>query len=109
MANEIFANLSLLMGMEREGLKDLHGEMKQAMRMNYYPICARPDLVLGVSPHSDGSSITLLLQDDDEINGLQIKHKGCWVPVKLLPNAIVVNLGDALEVHTLTNLLFVNN
>lgn len=95
-ADEIFANLSLLMGMERGSLKDIHGGMKQAMRMNYYPICARPDLVLGVSPHSDGSSITLLLQDD-EITSLQIKHKGRWVPVKPIPNAIVVNIGDVME------------
>lgn len=86
------------MGMERGSLKDIHGGMKQAMRMNYYPICARPDLVLGVSPHSDGSSITLLLQDD-EITSLQIKHKGRWVPVKPIPNAIVVNIGDVMEVN----------
>ena len=23
------------------------------MRMNYYPACPRPDLVLGLSPHAD--------------------------------------------------------
>ncbi|XP_059669683.1 protein SRG1-like [Cornus florida] len=94
--NKIFANLSLLMGMERESLKEYHGEMKQAMRLNYYPTCSRPDLVMGVSPHLDASSITLLLQDN-ETTGLQIKHKGGWVPVKPIPNAIVVNIGDAME------------
>lgn len=90
--------MSVLMGMERENLKDIHGVLKLAIRMNYYPVCARPDLVLGVSPHSDASSITLLLQDD-EITGLQIKHKGIWVPVKPIPNALVVNIGDAMEVN----------
>ncbi|KAK0593208.1 hypothetical protein LWI29_032936 [Acer saccharum] len=94
---ELLANLSLLMGMEEEDLKSLHGEMKQAMRMNYYPLCSRPELVLGISPHSDASTITLLLQDD-ELTGLQIRHKQNWVPVKPIPNAIVVNIGDALEV-----------
>ncbi|PSR93124.1 hypothetical protein CEY00_Acc27734 [Actinidia chinensis var. chinensis] len=93
---EIFANLSILMGMERNGLEELHGEMKQGMRLNYYPTCFKPELVLGVSPHSDASSITLLLQDDD-ITALQIKHDGGWVPVKPIPNAIVVNMGDAME------------
>ncbi|KAK0592597.1 hypothetical protein LWI29_022056 [Acer saccharum] len=96
-AEELLANLSLLMGMEREDLKSLHGEMKQAMRMNYYPLCSRPELVLGISPHSDASTITLLIQDDD-INGLQIRQKQKWVPIKPIPNAIVVNIGDALEV-----------
>ncbi|KAK2637334.1 hypothetical protein Ddye_032126 [Dipteronia dyeriana] len=94
---ELLANLSLLMGMEKEELKSLHGEMKQAMRMNYYPLCSRPELVLGISPHSDASTITLLIQDD-ELTGLQIRHKQKWVPVKPIPNAIVVNVGDALQV-----------
>ena len=58
--------------------------------MNYYPNCSRPELVLGVSPHSDASSITLLIQDDD-ITGLQIRHEEGWVPVKPIPNAIVIN------------------
>ncbi|KAK9189444.1 hypothetical protein WN943_018041 [Citrus x changshan-huyou] len=94
---EIFAKLSLLMGMDKDGLKMLHGEMKQATRMNYYPTCSRPELVLGVSPHSDASTITLLLQDD-KITGLQIKHKDSWIPVKPIPDAIVVNIGDVTEV-----------
>ncbi|KAL5733191.1 hypothetical protein ACOSQ2_032883 [Xanthoceras sorbifolium] len=95
-AEELLANLSLLMGMEKEDLIPLHGEMKQATRMNYYPPCSRPELVLGVSPHSDASTITLRLQDD-EITGLQIRHKQKWVPVKPIPNAIVVNIGDVIE------------
>ncbi|XVF83720.1 hypothetical protein PTKIN_Ptkin16aG0514400 [Pterospermum kingtungense] len=96
-AEEICANLSVLMGMDRDGLKRLIGDHKQGIRMNYYPACSRPDLVLGVSPHSDGSILTLLLQDD-EITGLQIKHKEAWIPVKPVPNSLVVNIGDATEI-----------
>ncbi|XP_048326134.2 S-norcoclaurine synthase 1 [Ziziphus jujuba] len=93
---EICECLSRLMGLDKHGLKRLHGVMKQSMRLNYYPRCSRPDLVLGVSPHSDGGSITFLLQDD-EITALQIKYKERWLPVKPIPNALVVNVGDALE------------
>ncbi|KAF8397444.1 hypothetical protein HHK36_016361 [Tetracentron sinense] len=93
---ELLSNLSLLMNMDKDGLLVLHGEMKQGMRLNYYPTCCRPDLVLGVSPHSDASTITVLLQDD-EITGLQIQHEGSWVPVKPVPNALVVNIGDVIE------------
>ncbi|KAL9388767.1 hypothetical protein Peur_017372 [Populus x canadensis] len=97
LAEEIFANISLLMGMDKDAVKRLHGKiMKQAIRMNYYPTCSRPDLVLGVSPQSDPSAITLLLQDDD-ITGLQIRHREGWVPVKPIPNAIVANIGDVIE------------
>ncbi|XVF83721.1 hypothetical protein PTKIN_Ptkin16aG0514500 [Pterospermum kingtungense] len=96
-AEELYANISVLMGMDRDGLKRLQGDLKQAVRLNYYPPCSRPDLVLGVSPHSDGTAITLLLQDDN-VTGLQIKHKEDWIPVKPIPNSLVVNVGDVLEI-----------
>ncbi|XP_021295899.1 protein SRG1-like [Herrania umbratica] len=98
-AEELYANFSVLMGLDRDGLKRLQGELKQGIRMNYYPVCSRPDLVLGISPHSDGSTFTLLLQDD-EVTGLQIKHKQVWVPVKPIPNSLVVNVGDAAEIQS---------
>ena len=62
---EILDNMSALMGMDSNGLKRLDGDMKRYMRMNYYPPCSRPDLFLGVSPHSEGGSLTVLLQDND--------------------------------------------
>ena len=65
--------------------------------MSYYPPCPKHELVLGASPHSDGGSITLLLQSDDVV-GLQIKHKGGWIPIKPIPNAFVINIADVLEV-----------
>ncbi|KAL0298085.1 UNVERIFIED_CONTAM: protein SRG1 [Sesamum calycinum] len=85
------------MGVERDVLKQLHGEVKQGTRMNYYPVCARPDLVFALSPHCDYTSISFVLQDDD-ITALQIKHKGMWVPVKPIPNAISVLVGDVMEI-----------
>ncbi|KAK4431186.1 putative 2-oxoglutarate-dependent dioxygenase [Sesamum alatum] len=93
---EILGNLSLLMGMERDFLKELHGEVKQGTRMNYYPACARPDLVFALSPHCDNTSLSLVLQEDN-ITALQVKHKGMWVPVKPIPNAMAVLLGDVME------------
>ncbi|KAL0298086.1 UNVERIFIED_CONTAM: protein SRG1 [Sesamum calycinum] len=93
---EILGNLSLLMRVERDVLKELHGEVKQGTRLNYYPACARPDLVFALSPHHDYTSISFVLQEDD-ITALQIKHKEMWVPVKPIPNAISVLVGDVLE------------
>ncbi|WRX12459.1 Non-hem dioxygenase N-terminal domain - like 3 [Theobroma cacao] len=53
----------------------------------------------GFNPHSDGGSLTLLLQDD-EITGLQIRHKEEWIPVKPIPNSLVMNIGDAVEIQS---------
>uniref|UniRef100_A0A1J3K9D5 Protein SRG1 n=1 Tax=Noccaea caerulescens TaxID=107243 RepID=A0A1J3K9D5_NOCCA len=71
----------------------------QSMRMNYYPPCPQPDKVIGLSPHSDAVGLTILLQVN-EVEGLQIKKDGKWVPVLPLPNAFIVNIGDVLEIIT---------
>ncbi|KAJ8648260.1 hypothetical protein MRB53_001283 [Persea americana] len=92
---ELLGNISLMMKMDKSSLEELHGELMQIIRNNYYPICPRPDLVLGLSPHSDSNSITILLQD--EVTGLQIRHDGGWVPITPMPNALLVNIGDCIE------------
>uniref|UniRef100_A0ACD5XK14 Uncharacterized protein n=1 Tax=Avena sativa TaxID=4498 RepID=A0ACD5XK14_AVESA len=71
----------------------------QAVRMNFYPPCPRPDLVLGLSAHSDGSAVTVLQQDAGRV-GLQVRRGDAWVPVHPVPRALVINLGDSLEVLT---------
>ncbi|OMO97244.1 Oxoglutarate/iron-dependent dioxygenase [Corchorus olitorius] len=87
----------VIMGMDKETLLELHKQLVQAYRVNYYPPCSKPDQVLGVSPHSDPGTITILMQDD-YICGLQIQHKGEWVPINPIPNALVVNIGDMTEI-----------
>ncbi|KAL6606102.1 hypothetical protein ACP70R_041755 [Stipagrostis hirtigluma subsp. patula] len=49
-------------------------------RFNYYPACPRPDLVVGLRPHSDVCVITLLLMDKD-VGGLQVLRDGTWYNV----------------------------
>ncbi|CAI9776249.1 unnamed protein product [Fraxinus pennsylvanica] len=72
----------------------------QAVRMNYYPACPRPDLVLGLSPHSDGSALTVLQQGKGNSVGLQILKDSSWIPVQPIPDALVINIGDTIEVLT---------
>nr|XP_010919857.1 S-norcoclaurine synthase 1 [Elaeis guineensis] len=69
----------------------------QSMRINYYPPCPQADKVLGLSPHSDAVGLTLLLQVS-QVQGLQIKRNGGWLPIKPLPGAFVVNIGDVIEI-----------
>lgn len=83
--------------MKEEDMNSLFDEGMQAMRMNYYPPCPQPELVTGLYPHSDGVGLTILLQVN-EMEGLQIKKDGVWIPVSPLPNAFVINIGDILEV-----------
>ena len=42
--------------------------------------------------------LTLLVQVD-EVQGLQIKRNGKWIPIRPVPaGAFIVNIGDILEV-----------
>lgn len=54
----------------------------------------------GVGSHADYGFVTLLLQDD--VGGLEVLPPGAteWAPVEPLPGALVVNLGEMLEVAT---------
>ncbi|KAK3009483.1 hypothetical protein RJ639_015444 [Escallonia herrerae] len=94
---ELFGCLSLIMGLEKDTLLGLHEELTTVMQMNYYPLCSRPDQVLGLTSHTDLGTIAILMQDDD-VTGLQIRHNEGWVPVKPLPNSMVMNIGDILEI-----------
>ncbi|KAF7845466.1 protein SRG1-like [Senna tora] len=96
---EILGCLSVIMGMQKHVLPGLHREIVQALRVNYYPPCSMPGQVLGLSPHSDTSTVTILMQDED-VCGLEIRHKGKWVPVTPLSDALVVNIGDVIEIRS---------
>ncbi|CAM0907861.1 unnamed protein product [Alopecurus aequalis] len=75
-------------------------------RMNYYPPCtSTPEKVLGFSPHSDGSFITILLEVNS-VPGLQIRRHGAWIPVKPRGDALLVNVGDFLEIMTNGRVLY---
>ncbi|KAF5752516.1 hypothetical protein HS088_TW01G00431 [Tripterygium wilfordii] len=82
---------------EREEVMELFDDGMQSMRMTYYPQCPQPELVMGITPHSDATGITILNQLNG-VDGLEIKKDGVWIPVKFLPDAFVVNVGDILEI-----------
>jgi len=76
------------------------------LRLNYYPRCPTPvrpaDLAmavngyLGINHHTDAGALTLLLQD--ERPGLEVFHAGTWMLVEPLPDTLVVNIGDIVQV-----------
>ncbi|WJZ96634.1 hypothetical protein VitviT2T_015298 [Vitis vinifera] len=59
----------MLLGFMAKALKLEKGEMEelfddgmQSVRMSYYPPCPQPELVMGLTSHSDASGISILLQ-----------------------------------------------
>lgn len=98
LAVDIIEQMAKVLGIRDEEMREMITEgIMQTMRMNYYPPCPQPEKVIGLTPHSDGSGISILLQVND-VEGLQIMKDGNWIAVKPLPNAFVVNIGNILEV-----------
>ncbi|KAI3740395.1 hypothetical protein L2E82_30824 [Cichorium intybus] len=93
----ILGQMAKALGMGNEEMSALFDDGTQFIRMNYYPPCPEPELALGFSPHSDATGLTILYQLT-ETPGLQIRKDGKWVSVKPLPNALVVNIGDIMEI-----------
>uniref|UniRef100_A0A0E0AIF2 Fe2OG dioxygenase domain-containing protein n=1 Tax=Oryza glumipatula TaxID=40148 RepID=A0A0E0AIF2_9ORYZ len=66
---------------------------------NYYPACPEPEATMGATKHSDPSFLTVLLQDTS--GGLQAVFprppEERWVDVPPVAGALVVNIGDLLQ------------
>ena len=76
------------------------------VRLNHYPLddILSPQEATSVTPlgdmalhhHSDAGALTILLQDD--VGGLQVEHGQSWIDVEPIPGALVVNIGDMMQV-----------
>ncbi|XP_020588105.1 probable 2-oxoglutarate-dependent dioxygenase At3g111800 isoform X2 [Phalaenopsis equestris] len=91
--------MSLGLGLEEGRLQRAFGghEAGVCMKVNYYPICPQPELALGLSAHTDHGGITVLLPDE-KVSGLQVRHKGEWATVRPVADALIVNVGDQVQI-----------
>jgi hypothetical protein len=96
----IMAVLGESLGVGGGYYREFFADSSSIMRCNYYPPCPEPERTLGTGPHCDPSALTVLLQDGD-VDGLQVLVAGAWRPVRPLPGAFVVNIGDTFMVCTL--------
>ncbi|KDP23161.1 hypothetical protein JCGZ_00344 [Jatropha curcas] len=92
------------LGLDENCFLDQYGERPLVTaRFNYYPPCPMPDKILGLKPHADGSALTILLQDK-EVEGLQFLKDNQWFRVPIIPEALLVNVGDQAEGYALSQL-----
>ncbi|PHT36645.1 Protein SRG1 [Capsicum baccatum] len=97
LAISILNQMAKALKMDEKEMRDLYTDGMQLLRMNYYPPCPEPDRTYGLNPHSDTDALTILMHLN-KTEGLQVRKDNTWVPVKSLPNALTVNIGDMMEI-----------
>jgi len=99
----ISANLGVRGGLLFHAFEPEHASF---VRLNYYPHCPEPAAptglavpergYLGVNHHTDSGALTLLLADEHP--GLEVFVHNTWHAVPPLPGALIINLGDVIQV-----------
>nr|AAM63319.1 flavonol synthase [Arabidopsis thaliana] len=94
LSEKIMEWLSEGLGLRHEALKEgLGGEtIEYLMKINYYPPCPDPELVVGAPDHTDVNGITLLVAN--EALGLQAFKDNQWIDAEYTTSGIIVIIGD---------------
>ncbi|XP_059313786.1 2-oxoglutarate-dependent dioxygenase 19-like isoform X2 [Lycium ferocissimum] len=99
-ARKLLSGISESLGLE-ESFLDRAPDLESGLQIfvgNYYPGCPQPELTMGLPAHSDHGLLTILI--NNQVEGLQLQHQGKWLHVKALPNSLLVNTGDHLEIFS---------
>ena len=91
----LFELLSQALGLKFDHLNRLDCAKERLITSHYYPPCPEPERTIGTVEHTDGTFITILLQD--HIGGLQVLVENKWIDVLPLRGALIVNIGDLLQ------------
>ncbi|VAI61466.1 unnamed protein product [Triticum turgidum subsp. durum] len=81
LTRELFGRLSAELGLQEGAMAEAFGgdDVVLLQKINFYPPCPQPELALGLAPHTDMSTLTVLLPD--EVQGLQIMSNGRYKAV----------------------------
>ncbi|MFS7952237.1 putative deacetoxyvindoline 4-hydroxylase [Helianthus anomalus] len=96
LGEELMSILCDGLGIKSDKLKELSCLEGRVFASHYYPQCPQPELTVGLTSHTDPGVLTMVVQN--EVGGLlQVKCGDDWADVEAVHGAIVVNIGDLLQ------------
>jgi len=106
-ARQLLSSIATILGAAPADLaRAFEPEHSSFLRLNYYPLCAEPAAPesltvpekghLGIGHHTDAGALTVLMQSS--VAGLQVKRRGHWHLVEPEDDALVINIGDIVQV-----------
>ncbi|KAM3316439.1 hypothetical protein ACQJBY_034510 [Aegilops geniculata] len=100
LTRDVLERLSAGLGLEKGAMAEAFAGGDDGLvlmqKVNFYPPCPQPELALGFAPHTDLCALTVLVAND--VPGLQVSKDGHWYDVEHVAGALIVNVGDQIEI-----------
>lgn len=96
-AHSLLEMLAVILGVDCGKFLRLFDKPLTNMTLLHYPVQTAGDQRYGIHPHKDTDALTILVPDP--VGGLMVKQTGArqWITVNAPAAALVVNIGDLLE------------
>ena len=88
------------MGVEAGAFQNTFDPRRGGIRFPFYPeleTFRSDEKLIGYGAHADSGGMVLLRVDRNNPIGTEVLHRGQWLPVPVLPNAIVLNGGTVIH------------
>ena len=97
-AHSLLAMLATVLQVRPEAFLALFQQPLTNMTLLHYPPREPDSRGFGIHPHKDTDALTILAPDP--VGGLMVRRRDCddWLCIEAPPEALVVNIGDMLEV-----------
>ncbi|KAK8938075.1 hypothetical protein KSP40_PGU015187 [Platanthera guangdongensis] len=92
----LFHSLALDLKLD-PSLSDLYMNASSGIFRSYrYPCLPECQSYMGMRSHTDSSVLAVV--DEDEVGGLQIQQGNTWFSIMPVPDTLIVNIGDMMQV-----------
>lgn len=92
------------LGLPANFLKEFIGNINGPFKLLCYQRAMTAQAEIGARQHQDSSCITVVGQD--ESGGYQVLKNDKWVDIKPIKGALVINIGDVLQVIVILVIIY---